>query len=318
MRKQGPRHTLILFAALAVYIVLQSLWWAYLLVRKEQEMQAMIAAFDLQPDFPGTTTDRVSRTFWMVMGEGLVFLSLLLAALILTYRAVRRDLELARAQRNFLLAITHELRTPLAGAKLQFQTLLRQDLSTAQRNTLIDLGVKDLDRLSALTDRVLMAARMEERALPLDMRSVDIVPILREAVDHAGRGSCVDHRIDLDTPTALTLRIEPLALRSILENLLENAGKYAPKNTAVRVEVSVHGAYAHLSVSDQGKGIAEADRPHLFRMFHRGGQEETRNTKGTGLGLYIAQQLARRMGGELSYRPNASRGSIFTAAFPIP
>ncbi|MBK6542475.1 MAG: HAMP domain-containing histidine kinase [Flavobacteriales bacterium] len=318
MENRSHRRTLLLFGTLAVYIILQSFWWAYLLIRKDQEMQAMITAFNLRPDFPGTPADRVERTFWMVVGEGFVFLALLLTALVLTYRAVRRDLELARAQRNFLLAITHELRTPLAGAKLQLQTLLRPDLGSDQRKTLIERGVRDLDRLSALTDRVLMAARMEESAVPLDLRKMDVVPLVREIVDHAVRGSCLHHHVDLALPPTLELCVEPLALRSILENLMENAGKYSPNGTEVRVDLAVRGSHAELSVTDRGDGVREADRAHIFRMFHRGGQEETRNTKGTGLGLYIARRLAHRMGGDMYYRPNVPRGSIFTAVLPLP
>ncbi len=313
MFPQGHRRTLLLFGILAVYIVLQSLWWAYLLVRKDQEMQALIDAFQLATDSgPG----RADRTFRMVLGEGSVFLALLIAALVLTFRAIRRDLQLARAQRNFLLAVTHELRTPIAGAKLNMQTLQRHALPQEQRDQLAAQAVADLDRLAALTDKVLLAVRAEETDLPLEMGPMDLASLVRQAVDQARGTTLAQHQVELEVPPSLTVKAEALALRSVVDNLLDNAGKYTPVGSLVRVGIRRKGEGAVLEVVDQGPGVAEQDRERIFQRLHRGGDESVRTTKGTGLGLYIARRLMRRMGGTLTVRNAPQGGAIFAASFP--
>ncbi|MCC6399236.1 MAG: HAMP domain-containing histidine kinase [Flavobacteriales bacterium] len=313
MFPRGQRRTLLLFGILAVYIVLQSLWWAYLLVRKDQEMQGLIDAFHLATD---TDSGRAERTFRMVVGEGVVFLALLIAALVLTYRAIRRDLQLARAQRNFLLAVTHELRTPIAGAKLNVQTLQRRSLSPEQREALAARAVGDLDRLAALTDKVLLAARAEETDLPLEVGPVDAAEVLRQAVDQARGTALAAHTVELDAPESLTARAEALAMRSVVDNLLENAGKYTPPGSVVRVSLHRRGDGAVLEVADEGPGVPEDERERIFQRLYRGGDESTRRTQGTGLGLYIARRLMRRMGGTLTVRNAPQGGAIFAASFP--
>ncbi|HQW86556.1 MAG TPA: histidine kinase dimerization/phospho-acceptor domain-containing protein, partial [Flavobacteriales bacterium] len=268
MFPRGQRRTLLLFGILAVYIVLQSLWWAYLLVRKDQEMQGLIDAFHLATD---TDSGRAERTFRMVVGEGVVFLALLIAALVLTYRAIRRDLQLARAQRNFLLAVTHELRTPIAGAKLNVQTLQRRSLSPEQREALAARAVGDLDRLAALTDKVLLAARAEETDLPLEVGPVDAAEVLRQAVDQARGTALAAHTVELDAPESLTARAEALAMRSVVDNLLENAGKYTPPGSVVRVSLHRRGDGAVLEVADEGPGVPEEERERIFQRLYRGG-----------------------------------------------
>ncbi|MBV6403867.1 MAG: HAMP domain-containing histidine kinase [Flavobacteriales bacterium] len=313
MFPQGHRRTLLLFGVLAVYIVLQSLWWAYLLVRKDQEMQALIEAFQLATD---GGAGRADRTFRMVVGEGSVFLALLIAALVLTYRAIRRDLQLARAQRNFLLAVTHELRTPIAGAKLNMQTLQRHDLEAGLRDQLAARAVADLDRLAALTDKVLLAARAEETDLPLEMGMMDLVAGVRHAVDQARSTILAGHQVTLEAPPSLTVKAEALALRSVVDNLLENAGKYTPPGSRVLVAVRRKGEGAVLEVADEGPGVPESEKERIFQRLHRGGDEAVRATQGTGLGLYIARRLMRRMGGTLTVRNAPQGGAIFAASFP--
>lgn len=314
MDRKAHRRTLLLFGALSVYILLQSLWWAYLLVRKDRELEGLIAAFELRPD--GVADARATRTLWMVLGEGSVFLLLLLAALVLTYRAIRRDLELARAQRNFLLAVTHELRTPIASAKLHLQTLGRAGLSADQRGPLVQQALHDMERLAQLTDKVLSATRSEDTAMPLDIQEMDVMPMVHELI-RGSRERGGGRTVTVNGPEHMVIPVDPVAFRSIIENLLENAAKYAPYDTAIEVEVSSQNGHCEVRVLDEGPGVPVAERERIFQLFHRGGDEEVRETEGTGLGLYIARRLARRMGGDVCHRTRAGKGSIFAASFPL-
>ncbi|MCB9170400.1 MAG: HAMP domain-containing histidine kinase [Flavobacteriales bacterium] len=308
------RRTILVFGALAVYMVLQSIWWAYLLIRKDRELESLIEAFQLRPQYPGAVEGHARKTLLMVLGEGGVFLVLVLIAIVLTYRTIRRELSLARAQRNFLLAVTHELRTPIASAKLQLQTMDRDGLNIEQRGELLHQAVDDLDRLGALTEKVLTALRSAEGRIPLQETLVDLAGLLGDRVAKASGGP---HAVHYTGPTHAMIRTDPLAVTSIVDNLVENAIKYGPREGVVELELMILTDRWEIQVCDRGTGVAPEERERIFTLFHRGGPEETRGATGTGLGLYIARQLARRLGGDLYYRDRAGGGSIFAASFPL-
>ncbi len=315
MRQRSHRRTLVLFGILAVYIVLQFIWWAVLLLRKDREvvdLTLQLQALDMGP----TTPLDAERRLRMVVGEGSVLLLLLLGVLFLTFRAIRRDLAFARTQQNFLLAVSHELRTPIAAIKLQLQTLAREGLTPDQREQLRSHALEESDRLAHLTEKVLLATRAEEGALELHLEETDVMELFRDAVGRARQQMAKDHMISLSGPDQLHARTDQQALRSIVDNLLENAAKYAPTGTHIEVEVVAGPEGWRLIVSDEGPGIAPDDQQRIFEKFHRGGSEETRRAKGTGLGLYIVQRLARQLGGSVSVRSRSPHGSIFAASFP--
>lgn len=312
---RSSRRTYLLFGALTLYILLQFLWWAVLLVRKETEM----AHLALQVKALGGSTDHpldASRAMRMIVGEGLVFLVLLLGMLFITFRTIRRDLGLARAQRNFLLAVTHELRTPIAAIKLQLQTLSRKGLDEEQRAMLHAQALTETDRLGLLAEKVLLATSAEEGVLALDLTQVDVMTLMRAVAERAQAQIAPKHMVTLTGPDHFTALTDAQALRSIADNLIENAAKYAPEGTNIAIEVVKGQEGWRLIVSDEGPGIPPADQERIFDKFFRGGNEETRKAKGTGLGLYIVQRLTHRLGGGIHVRQRAPHGAIFAASFP--
>jgi signal transduction histidine kinase len=316
MAERSPRYMWFLFGALALYMALQSAWWCYLLVRKDQELEQLVSAFDLRPAEHSIRTGDATRTLWMVVGEGVVFLLLLLLALWLTYRAVRHELTMARTQSNFLLAASHELRTPIAGMKLHLQTLLREGVDPSSQKEVVLRALGDAERLAALSEKVLLAARMDDGAWTPAPQYLATDVIVHELVEAARRSFARGHTVAISGVGA-NVRADPLLLRSIIGNLLENACKYAPPGTTVLVELAEDHSHVMVRVLDEGPGVAPEDRPHVFKKFYRAGQETTRETKGTGLGLYIAAQAARLMGGVVTHQPRPTGGSIFTAQFPL-
>lgn len=315
MTDRSHRRTLLLFGALAVYIVLQFMWWGVLLLRKDREIALLGAELQVLGGGAATPVDP-SRRVLMVLGEGGVFLLLLLGVLFFTFRAIRRDLALARAQRNFLLAVTHELRTPIAAIKLQLQTLARPELNSDQRDVLRHQALGESDRLALLTDKVLLATRADEGLLALDQKELDVMELMRALVDRAGKQAARDHRLVLSGPDQLVAYTDAQALRSIADNLIENAAKYAPAGTTITVELMKGREGWRLTVSDEGPGVPATERDRIFERFYRGGSEETRSVSGTGLGLYIVQRLVQRMGGAVHVRKRAPHGAIFAASFP--
>ena len=315
MTDRSHRRTMLLFGALAVYIVLQFTWWGVLLLRKDSEVAHLTA---LVQALGGSTMGQVDtyRGLRMVLGEGLVFLIILFVVLGLTFRAIKRDLALARAQRNFLMAVTHELRTPIAAIKLQLQTLARSELNGEQRDFMRTQAILEADRLTLLTDKVLLATRADEGILTLEHVPLDVMKLLRSVIERAAVQFAPKHKINLLGPPEHIIRSDEQAIRSIADNLIENAAKYAPEGTTITLEVIRGQEGWRLIVADEGPGILEEERDLVFTKFYRSGNEETRSSKGTGLGLYIVQRLTGQLGGTVHVRKREPRGAIFTASFP--
>ncbi len=232
------------------------------------------------------------------------------------YRAVRRELRAASAQRNFLLAVTHELRTPIAAIKLQLQTLARPNLAPDQRDSLRQGATDEADRLALLTEKVLLATSAEEGSITLHTQELDVMEAMRSVTERARATSARSHLIVLNGPEQLITRSDAHALRSVAENLIENATKYAPSGTTISLEVKAGNNGWRLLVMDEGPGVAEEERERIFERFYRAGSEETRTAKGTGLGLYIVQRLVQRLGGTVEVRGRRPQGAIFAVSFP--
>jgi signal transduction histidine kinase len=315
MARNPHRRTALLFGVLTGYILLQFVWWAVLLLRKDREIRVLALELQALGTEVAVPADP-QRSLLMVVGEGSVFLVLLLAVLYVTFRAIRRDLDLARTQRNFLLAVTHELRTPIAAIKLQLQTLARPDLDTDQRKMLRTRAIDETDRLALLTEKVLLASSAGEDALALSRKEVDAMELMRSVVDHARTNLAPNHTVILEGPEHLPVSSDPQALRSIVDNLIENAAKYAPEGTSISLMVEAGREGWRVSVSDEGPGIASDDQERIFERFFRSGNEETRKAKGTGLGLYIVKRLAQALGGAVTVRNRRPHGAIFAVSFP--
>lgn len=313
----GPssRRTLWLFAALAGYIAAQFIWWAVLLLRRDAEIDKLRSLLGTYTG-EGVVVMDPSRRLLMVVGEAGVFLLLLFLFLLFMYRAVRRELRAASAQRNFLLAVTHELRTPIAAIKLQLQTLARPELAPDQRESLRAGATDEADRLALLTDKVLLATSAEEGSIPLRTQELDVMEEMRSVADRARVNTARQHVVVLNGPDELITRSDAHALRSVAENLIENATKYAPSGTTITIEVKAGVNGWRLLVMDEGPGVAEEERERIFERFYRAGSEETRTAKGTGLGLYIVQRLVQRLGGAVEVRGRRPHGAIFAASFP--
>lgn len=315
-KKPGPLTPVLLFGLVGVYIVLQFTWWAWLLISKDKAVRTLgeqLRAEGIEPIVQGGSTD---HTAWMVAGEGGVFLFLLLIALWLIFRTVKHELGLARQQRDFLLAASHELRTPITGLKLHLRTLQRQGLGPAQREELTGHVHAEVERLQGLTEKILLATRLDEPHIPLELTEVDIAAVLRSVMASAGVSYARGREVRLEAPGEAKARMDVDAFRSVTTNLLENACKYAPPDTPVDIRLTREDHGWELQVADRGPGVPEYERALVFRKFHRSGSEETRGTKGTGLGLYIVQRLMSAAGGRIEYRPRPGGGSIFVASFP--
>lgn len=259
----------------------------------------------------------LKRRIWMVLGEGAVFLILLVLGLRKVRSAIYSEMELARQQSNFLLSVTHELKSPLAALKLQLQTLTQRTLEPDKQQAILKRSQTETERLQVLVEDLLLTARIDSGKKELRIEKIDIVAVAQGFVNahytskiEAGTVSVVgtgQHWVSADVE----------AIRSILTNLIDNAIKYGGPDVMVKVMVSSNDRSVFLTISDNGPGISETDRTKVFDRFYRAGNEETRRSKGTGLGLYIVSNLVTQMDGSISLKAAENGGCIFQVSLPV-
>jgi len=299
---------------LGVYILLQFLWWAWMLIDLNQQVHILEVNFYSQIENPTSaqahTDDFVQRKIAMIIGEGSVFILLLALGFIQVKRALKKELEAAKKQRNFLLSVTHELNSPIAGVQLNLETILNRKLDTETRNQLLKNALQQNSRLKNLVENILTSTRLEENVLQLNLQPNNISELLQNIT---GDFKSASEAIDIsNVQPEICALIDPLAFESVIKNILENAIKYNQKNSPIIITTKTEKGAVFIDIKDQGIGIANEEQQKVFARFFRIQNEETRTTKGTGLGLYIVKQLTELMGGEVFLSSKINEGSTFT------
>lgn len=305
-------HSLFIFYVLVTYILVQFSWWAWLMIDLNIEVYTQ-RALDVLPGETQQTTDirPLNSRIWMIAGEGFVFLLILTSGILQIRRSFKKEIALASQQQNFLMSITHELKSPIASAKLYLQTLRRHDLTEEKRNDIIQKTIKDTDRLNQLVENILTATRIENSTQNLYREKIDLSRLVREQIQAVQDSIGQQHTTTVDVEPDIFMEADAGAMSSIVLNLYENALKYSDPGTPVDVALKRDQDHIVLEVKDQGKGIANADVARIFDKFYRAGNEATRTTKGTGLGLYIVKRLTELHNGSIQVKPNQPKGSRF-------
>jgi signal transduction histidine kinase len=205
----------------------------------------------------------------------------------------------------------------MAGIYGAAETLLHRDadLSSEQRRQLLEMIASQATRLRQITEAVLLTSRLDRDEVPVEREPVDLVELVRSAVDAMGAHAATAPRVSVDVPGAVgTAAGDADRLQQVLVNLLDNAAKYGGGSVVVRVE-NVDGTI-RVSVADDGPGIPPADQPRIFEKFYRGDKQQLHGPGGTGLGLYISRELVRRMGGRLDVSSAPGEGATFVVELP--
>ncbi|MEW6745371.1 MAG: HAMP domain-containing sensor histidine kinase [Planctomycetota bacterium] len=255
----------------------------------------------------------------MFVTEGGFFCVLLLAGVLVIYVTLRQEVALKSRQANFISAVSHELKSPLASLRLHLQTLQMREVPEERRRAYLANMEDDLARLDRLTRNLLAAARLRGRqpALPLEPRDLahDVRRFLEEtSEDWARQGIGIKVEVEDDLP----LLANAEGLRSVLHNLLDNAAKYSAGSKTVSLRAYRDGSCAVLEVTDRGIGIAPEEQRKIFEPFYRVGNELVREREGTGLGLYVVQEIVTVHGGRVEVRSEgAGKGSTFRVIIPF-
>jgi PAS domain S-box-containing protein len=236
---------------------------------------------------------------------------------------VTRIRQAERAKTDFVATVSHELRTPITPIKGYVEILQARGphLSEDRRQDMLRIVAERADHLARLVEDLLLASRISSEpggAAVVDMRRecTDLAEAARRAAADWRRGP--DSRLELELPDGpLEVDADPLRLVQVLANLISNAHKYSPTDQEVRVRVWRDNGWAMAAVADRGRGIPREELDRVFEKFHRVEDPMTMTTGGTGLGLYIARELTRAMGGEIEATSAPRRGSTFTVRLPL-
>lgn len=296
------RQTSIIFYILGVYVVLQFIWWGYHLIELTSELDA--------------DKDLLSKRVTMIIGEGLVFFLILILGLWKIQSSIRKELRLAERQKNFLLSVTHELKTPLAANKLFWQTIEKHELTIDQKKDIVQKAIQENNRLEQLIDNILNASRIENKALQLIREPIDLSDLLTKTIGRFEK-RYPEISVILVLEAEITIESDRFLIETIFGNLIENAIKYSGPNPVITVYLKKENKQLKLGVKDNGPGIPTDKRIAIFTKFFRGENEETRSQKGTGLGLYITAEFVRLLGGTIGYKENKPKGSNFEITLPL-
>jgi len=212
------------------------------------------------------------------------------------------------------MAVTHELKTPISVARLNLETLQKYTLDPETQNKLIRNALDETERLNFLTNNILISSQMETKGYKSSKEDLDLSDLYKDCIQNF-RNRFPDRKITGNVESDVTLRGDALLLQMLINNLLENAIKYSPKDSPVNASLIKKGRDFELTVMDAGPGIPDHEKEKIFNKFYRVGNESTRKKQGTGLGLYLSRRIAKNHNADISVTNNESGGSNFTVIF---
>ena len=289
------------FYLLVIYILLQFSWWSYLLLELNKEVyNNKIELTDLTQSEVNASAleDQYKKD-------------------LKTRQSFIKEFALARQQKNFLLSVTHEFKSPLAAVKLNLQTLQKRNLNKDQQSMIISKAVNETDRINNLIENALLAARIDSKNIDLSYEEFNLSECILSILDNRIVPEKGKHEIIYNLQEDVYMKGDELAISSLVINLLENAEKYSSESSRILLELAQVNNIVELTVSDEGIGIPDSEKGKVFDKFYRVGNEDTRKTKGTGLGLFIVKHIADLHKGEIKIRDNTPRGTIFKVILPV-
>lgn len=276
--------------AMAIYIVLQFLWWGYMLVSESPKKMLMI------------------------VGEGGVFLVILIWGIWRYHKSIQRELSLHSRQSNFLLSVTHELKTPISAVQLILQTILKRPLDSAQVQIFVDKALDENKKSALLIENMLHAAGIENKRIQTHISLMTAEQFWKAFLDSL-KSRYDTNQLQFTSETDIAFKADYHLLEQVLKQLIENSFKYG--SDKVKVYFKTKSGMLCIEVKDNGEGVKEQDRPFIFDKFYRSGDENIRERTGTGLGLFIAREFIHLHGGTLTFNPNGIKGSVFTINLPL-
>ena len=306
----------ILYWTLLTYILAALVFWFLTLVKQNDQL----TEFRLNTLHPGDgdfvlKTKHIvaehSRKITQYASEGVTFLFLIVAGAAFVFRVVRNHLRQSQQQQNFMMAITHELKTPIAVTRLNLETMQMRKLDANLQRRLISSTLQEANRLNYLCNNMLLLSQMDKAGYKLSKEKLDLATLVSDcAEDFISRFP--DREIKAEILNEAIITGDRLLLQLAINNLLDNAIKYSQKDALVLIKIYTNNRKIILQIADEGPGVKPDEREKIFEEYFRGSD---RQTKGTGLGLYLTRQIVNQHGGHIRLKTNEPAGSIFEVQF---
>lgn len=304
-----------LFHPLMAFIGIQLVWgllvffWIYWYIGSNREFHDL--ALRYRPEL-------VRESFnWPTLAGGLALLCAVLAGVYILFLYWKRQHDLYRQQRDIISQVTHELKSPLASIQLHLETMRLRPLGQEKTEQFLDTMLSDADRLNNLINNLLMAAKLEQRRRPTQLRVQDFSAFVTNFMEGKRAKLPEGGSINLEIEDKLAVSFNPEDMETALRNLFENAVLYSPASPEIYVGLSRQGRRCILTFQDKGQGIDPKQLKKVFRMFYRV-RSHGESIRGTGLGLYIVKSVITAHGGKIRVTSEGhGTGCTFHISLPL-
>lgn len=314
----------IIYWLLLSYIVAALVWWFISLEKQNREMSDLRYKTTYSQESTLTPEqingeiakidNETKRNTTKYISEGITFFILILIGAAFVFRSVRRQFRLQQQQQNFMMAVTHELKTPISVARLNLETLQKHNLDPEKQHKLIQMTLQETARLNSLTNNILFSSQLEGGGYRFTKEELDFTSLTRDCIQEA-RSRYPDRIFIEQIDDELEIAGDPLLLQMMINNLLENAVKYSGKEKAITCRLKKNESAVLLNIIDEGGGIPDNEKKKIFEKFYRTGDEATRKTQGTGLGLYLCLKIAIDHNADIIVTNNTPSGCNFAITF---
>jgi signal transduction histidine kinase len=316
----------IIYWLLLLYIVAALVWW-FITLEKQNQLSTDLRINELNSKKDILRNEKFAEQYLKIekdsdrnskkyIAEGVTFLILIFIGAFFVYRSVRRQFRMQQQQQNFMMAITHELKTPISVAKLNLETLQKYNLDTEKQQKLIRMTLQETSRLDTLINNILVSSQLEGGGYISSKDELDFSSLFKDCIREA-KGRYPERAFIEEIDPEIEISGDPLLLQLMISNLVENAVKYSPKEKPVICKLSRSGNEVILNIIDEGIGIVDAEKTKIFQKFYRTGDEATRKAQGTGLGLYLCRKIAEDHNADISVTNNVPLGTNFAIHFHL-
>jgi two-component system sensor histidine kinase CiaH len=312
-KRKRIRTIFIVYWLLLTYIIVALIYWFILLNQQNSKMTTYL--LQLQKTKPvdehrlGIIRYEHQRKKIQYLSEGITFLLLIITGAVFVFRVVRREFKHAQQQQNFMMAITHELKTPIAITKLNLETLQKHKLSEEQQQRLITNNLQEANRLNDLCNNILLASQLEAGGYQVTDENINLTELVQDCANEfiiRFPQRIIETSIQQD----IYFTGDRILFQIAINNLLDNAIKYSPRESKVAIELKSREHFKiMLSVKDNGKGIRDEEKQKVFSKFYRVGNQHTKGAKGTGLGLFLTKKIVQQHHGDIIVADNQPQGS---------
>jgi len=307
-------HPILIFISSVVALAASLFLYIYWYVEVSSGLQNIVRRHNLDP------SGFYEAQTWVVILVLSILVGIILAGMLIIFIYNQKTLQFYRLQHNFINNFTHELKTPVTSLKLYLETFQKHELSREDQLKYLGFMIRDVNRLSENISRILDLARIESRRHEGEFVESDLVQIVEafgEANAHLFQGS--DIRVQNPSGRSFVYPVNVPLFEMLLMNLLTNAIKYnTSERPAVDIRFVPQNRRLDIRFEDNGIGLEKKERRKIFKKFYQVGRSDDRSAKGSGLGLYLVQQIVRIHKGRIGAESRGTgKGSVFTLTLPL-